>query len=116
MIRRDVTTTGGRAWLIRRVRGFTSTALGKALKLSQAQVSRLETDTQGLRSRVIERLAKVLKVHPAVFFLDRATAQAILKTPAARKLPGVEIIANPPEKLPKPRKRRARSRRARGSR
>ena len=49
----------------RRERGYTTTTLAKKLKLSQAQVSRIETGRQGLRWSVLTRVMKVLGVSEA---------------------------------------------------
>ena len=70
---------GARLRAIRRARGFTTTTLGMAVGLSQAQISRLEIGSQGLRSPVLMRLASILEVSPAVFFVDEKDVGRLLK-------------------------------------
>lgn len=58
--------------------GYTTVTLAKKVKLSQAQVSRLENGLQGFRSATLLRFAKVLGVPPIYFFVegkDVATAK-----------------------------------------
>lgn len=48
--------------------GFSTTTLAKAMKLSQAQISRLENGLQGFRTITLLRFAKVLGVPPSHFY------------------------------------------------
>jgi transcriptional regulator with XRE-family HTH domain len=56
--------------------GLTGTALARKVRLTQAQVSRLENGLQGFRSAVLIRFAKVLKVPPTFFFVTGEDASA----------------------------------------
>jgi len=56
--------------------GLTVTDLSKKAKLSQPQISRIEGNTQGLRSGTALRLAKALGVHPFVFFMTSEQLEA----------------------------------------
>jgi len=55
---------------LRRRMGLTTTTLAKKVRLSQAQVSRLEIGLQGFRSATLIRFARVLGVPPIYFFMD----------------------------------------------
>jgi len=55
-------TIGRNVQNLRKENGWTTTEFAKKLKMSQAQVSRLENGRQGFRSIVLFRLANVLKV------------------------------------------------------
>ena len=61
---------------LRRTQGLTTVTLAKKLRLSQAQVSRLENGLQGFRSATLLRIAKVLGVPPIYFFLSSEEASA----------------------------------------
>ncbi len=50
--------------------GLTTVTLAKKVKLSQAQVSRLENGLQGFRSATLIKFAKVLGVPPIYFFVE----------------------------------------------
>ena len=84
---------GARVRSIRKTRGYTTTTLAQALGISQAQVSRLENGVQGLRSAVLLRLAKVLKVSPVVFFIDKKEAGEILAAIPRTRIRGLELVA-----------------------
>jgi transcriptional regulator with XRE-family HTH domain len=56
--------------------GITGTRLARKVRLTQAQVSRLETGQQGFRSEVLMRFARVLGVAPAYFFVEGEDASA----------------------------------------
>jgi len=77
---------------IRKARGLNTMTFGKRLKMSQAQVSRIETGLQGLRSAVIVRACSVLQVSPAALFIERPLAKALLKSPLGRKIPGLQYV------------------------
>jgi len=55
---------------LRASKGLTTVTLARKVKLSQAQVSRLENGLQGFRSETLLRFAKVLEVPPVYFFLE----------------------------------------------
>lgn len=50
--------------------GLTTVTLAKKVRLSQAQVSRLENGLQGFRSATLIKFAKVLGVPPIYFFVE----------------------------------------------
>ena len=50
--------------------GLTTVTLAKKVKLSQAQVSRLENGLQGFRSATLLKFSKVLGVPPIYFFVE----------------------------------------------
>jgi transcriptional regulator with XRE-family HTH domain len=50
--------------------GLTTVTLAKKVKLSQAQVSRLENGLQGFRSATLLKFAKALSVPPIYFFVE----------------------------------------------
>jgi len=83
---------GARFRAIRKARGHTTVTVAKAMKLSQAQISRLENGLQGLRSAVIVRSCHVLKVSPAVFFIEKPLARKLLKSPLGKDFPGLEFV------------------------
>ena len=78
--------------VIRKVRGLTTTTFGRRLKMCQAQVSRIETGLQGLRSAVIVRACSVLQVSPTVLFIERPLARALLNSPLGKKIPGLKYV------------------------
>ena len=50
--------------------GLTTVTLAKKVRLSQAQVSRLENGLQGFRSATLIKFAKALNVPPIYFFVE----------------------------------------------
>jgi transcriptional regulator with XRE-family HTH domain len=48
---------------------LTTTALAKKVRISQAQISRLENGEQGFRSDMVERLAEALRIPPFRLFM-----------------------------------------------
>jgi transcriptional regulator with XRE-family HTH domain len=56
--------------------GLTTVTLAKKVRLSQAQVSRLEIGLQGFRSATLIRFARVLGVPPSYFFVAGEDASA----------------------------------------
>ena len=50
--------------------GLTTVTLAKRVRLSQAQVSRLENGLQGFRSATLLKFAKALDVAPIYFFVE----------------------------------------------
>ena len=60
---------GQKVRTIRREMGLTTTTLAKKVRLSQAQVSRLELGIQGFRSAMLIKFARVLGVAPSCFFV-----------------------------------------------
>ena len=61
---------GQRIRELRKERGACSIRLGKAIGKSPAQISRLETGVQGVRSSVLLRLARALGVEPRELLPD----------------------------------------------
>ena len=55
---------------IRTKQGLTTVTLAKKVRLSQAQVSRLENGLQGFRSATLIKLAKALNVEPATLVVS----------------------------------------------
>lgn len=83
---------GSRLRRLRQEAGLTTTELAEQLGVSQAQVSRLETGKQGLRSDLITRVADALRVKPIYLFADkepRASQVAAVRSPEAQYGPGV---------------------------
>jgi transcriptional regulator with XRE-family HTH domain len=62
--------------------GLTTVTLAKKVKLSQAQVSRLENGLQGFRSATLLKFAKVLGVPPIYFFVEGEDASVTKVTEA----------------------------------
>lgn len=65
-------------WSIRAFRqrvDMSTTDLAKKTGLSQAQISRLENNQQGLRSGTLLKIAKALRVKPWVFFTTQNERQ-----------------------------------------
>jgi transcriptional regulator with XRE-family HTH domain len=50
--------------------GLTTVTLARKMRLSQAQISRLENGLQGFRSATLLKFSKVLGVPPIYFFVD----------------------------------------------
>jgi transcriptional regulator with XRE-family HTH domain len=63
-------TIGQKIRELRSRMGLTTVTLGKKLRISQAQVSRLENGLQGFRSGTLTKIAKVLGVPPIYFFVE----------------------------------------------
>lgn len=75
-----VLSTGSALHDVRKRRGLTHMELSARSGVSQAQLSRLENNWQGIRSDVAFKLAKALGVKPFVFFMslnDRERAFAL---------------------------------------
>ena len=61
---------------IRTDKGLTTTKLAGMVKISQAQISRLENGQQGFRSGTLVKIAKALKVPPfRLFMTDKEWAK-----------------------------------------
>jgi transcriptional regulator with XRE-family HTH domain len=61
---------------IRTELGLTTTKLADMVKISQAQISRLENGQQGFRSGTLVKIAKALKVPPfRLFMTDKEWAK-----------------------------------------
>jgi len=73
---------GRRIAALRKKRGLTMRDFGRAIGLSQGQVSRLENGRQGFRSELLVRMARVLGVGPHELYLTEATAAAHGRPPA----------------------------------
>ena len=65
----DSKVIGHKVRELRRRMGLTTVTLAKKVRLSQAQVSRLEIGLQGFRSATLIRFARVLGVPPSYFFV-----------------------------------------------
>jgi transcriptional regulator with XRE-family HTH domain len=61
----DSAAIGQKVRALRTKLGLTTVTLGKKVRISQAQVSRLENGFQGWRSATLIKFAKVLRVSPA---------------------------------------------------
>ena len=73
---RDTNGIGARVRAIRKELGLTTTTLAKKVRISQAQISRLENGRQGFRSGTLVRIANALKVPPfRLFMTDREWAR-----------------------------------------
>jgi len=81
--KRTLRAIGKRIRMIRKARGLTSYDMAKALGISQAHVSRMESGVQGPRCVVLLRAAKILKVSPVLFFADDEEACKAIKAVAA---------------------------------
>jgi len=66
----DAKLIGHKVRELRSRMGLTIAALAKKVRLSEAQVSRLESGEQGFRSAMLLRFAKVLNVPPMYFFVE----------------------------------------------
>ncbi len=71
--------------------GLTTVTLAKKVRLSQAQVSRLENGLQGFRSATLLKFAKVLGVPPIYFFVEGEEASV---TKVAAELDQVGLTAS----------------------
>ncbi len=61
---------------IRTDKGLTTTKLASMVKISQAQISRLENGQQGFRSGTLVKIAKALKIPPfRLFMTDKEWAK-----------------------------------------
>ncbi len=61
---------------IRTDKGLTTTKLANMVKISQAQISRLENGQQGFRSPTLVKIAKALKIPPfRLFMTDKEWAK-----------------------------------------
>jgi len=69
MSRKSRIEVGLRVREARKMMSMTTTVLAKKVKISQAQISRLENGLQGFRQETLESIAKALKVNPAEFFM-----------------------------------------------
>ena len=58
---------------------LTTTDLAKKVKISQAQISRLENGQQGFRSGTLVKIAEVLKIPPFRLFMTDAEWKRWLK-------------------------------------
>jgi transcriptional regulator with XRE-family HTH domain len=66
----DKKVIGAKIRALRARQGLTTVTLADKVRMSQAQVSRLENGLQGFRSATLLRFCKVLKVPPVYFFVD----------------------------------------------
>jgi len=91
-MRKAAIEVGRRLRAIRKAQGLNTLTLGKRLRMSQAQVSRLETGLQGLRSAVIMRACSVLRISPVVLFIEKPLARALLRSPLGKKFRGLNHV------------------------
>ena len=70
--------------------GLTTVTLAKKVRLSQAQVSRLENGLQGFRSATLLKFSKVLGVPPIYFFVEGEEASV---SKVAAELEGTGLTA-----------------------
>lgn len=84
----DSVAIGHRVRELRKKQGLTTVTLAKKLRMSQAQISRLENGLQGFRSITLNRIAKVLGVPPIYFLVEaeNVSAQRIAEELEARGL------------------------------
>lgn len=66
----DSVEIGRKIRALRTKMGLTTVTLAKKMRLSQAQISRLENGLQGFRSVTLLRFARVLGVSPVYFLVD----------------------------------------------
>jgi transcriptional regulator with XRE-family HTH domain len=66
----DQKSIGQKIRELRSKMGLTTVTLAKRVRLSQAQVSRLENGLQGFRSATLVKFAKALDVAPIYFFVE----------------------------------------------
>ena len=66
----DSKAIGMKVRALRTKKGLTTVTLAKKLRLSQAQVSRLENGLQGWRSATLLKFARALDVEPVYFMIE----------------------------------------------
>ncbi|HOX06129.1 MAG TPA: helix-turn-helix transcriptional regulator [Planctomycetota bacterium] len=66
----DQKSIGQKVRELRARMGLTTVTLARKVRLSQAQVSRLENGLQGFRSATLAKFAKALDVPPIYFFVE----------------------------------------------
>jgi transcriptional regulator with XRE-family HTH domain len=66
----DPKAIGRKVRELRSKMGLTTVTLAKKVRLSQAQVSRLENGLQGFRSATLLKFCRVLEVPPIYFFVE----------------------------------------------
>lgn len=54
---------------IRKLKGISAAELGSKIGMSQAQLSRLESGKQGIRTEVLLKIASALNIPPFRFFM-----------------------------------------------
>jgi len=83
--------------------GLTAREVANKVKLSQAQISRLENGKQNFRSKTLVKIAKALGVKPLFFFLDEkdtpATKQVFESAPkySSKRSPTISKALSYPE-------------------
>jgi transcriptional regulator with XRE-family HTH domain len=92
--RKTLVSLGRRIHQARVARGLRGSDLGRLARLSQAQISRIETGKQSVRSTVLFRIAKAMKVSPVVFLLDDTVTAELLKALPAKAIPGLNLYAS----------------------
>jgi transcriptional regulator with XRE-family HTH domain len=73
----DSAAIGRKIRELRNKMGLTTVTLAKKVRLSQAQVSRLENGLQGFRSKTLDKFAKVLGVPPMYFYVEDEEAATV---------------------------------------
>ena len=82
---------GQKVRTLRSKQGLTTTTLAKKVRLSQAQVSRLENGLQGWRSATLMKFAKALKVKPVYFLV---AGEEVNQTRVAKELDSLGLAAS----------------------
>lgn len=90
--RRIRAEVGQRIRKARKARGLTGAEFARLIRLSQAQVSRIESGLQDARSPVLFRIASVLRVSPAIFFIGAPLGRSIMKKWPQNIFPGLELL------------------------
>ena len=90
--RKALRAIGRRIRLTRKARGLTGVDLARIARLSQSQISRIESGNQSVRSTVLLRIAKALKVSALIFFMDEAITSTLLRRLAPRTIRGLELV------------------------
>ena len=57
---------------------LTTTEFAEMVGISQAQISRLENGKQGFRSATLSKIAQVLDVHPAYFYIETSDDESVV--------------------------------------
>ncbi len=87
----DQKAIGKKIRALRARMGLTTVTLAKKVRLSQAQVSRLENGLQGFRSATLLKFSKVLGVPPVYFFVEGEETSV---TKVAAELEAVGLTAS----------------------
>lgn len=90
----DSKAIGRKVEALREKLGMTTTELAKKVKISQAQISRLESGKQGFRANTLIRIAEALGVKPVYFFMEEEDEQGEVRegSPIYGLLAGGELL------------------------